>query len=82
MLSDLFQINERVFEAPTDSSHATESGALKLLALEQRLGIFDETNIVAGYGIDQMLCGRNLAEGDSEMVGIVESVHQILVCRV
>lgn len=82
MLSNLFQINERVFKTSANCGHATESSAFKLLALEKGLSIFDETDIVAGHCFDQMLCGRDLTEGDSEMVGIIQRVHQILVCRV
>lgn len=82
MLSYLFQIDERVFKASANGGHATESSALKLFALEKRLGIFDETDVIAGHCFDQMLCGRDLTESNSEMVGIVQRVHQILVCRV
>jgi hypothetical protein len=34
-----------------DGCHATERSALELLALEQRLRILDETDIIAGNGL-------------------------------
>jgi hypothetical protein len=37
MLSDLFEVDERILEALANRSHATKSSALELLALEQRL---------------------------------------------
>lgn len=79
MLANLLEVDKRVFKAATDGGHATERSALQLLALEQRLRIFDETNIIAGNGFNQMLGSRNLTEGDAEVVGIIEGVHQILV---
>jgi len=82
MLANLLEVEERVLQALTDSGHATEGGALELLALEERLTVLDETDIVAGYCLDQVLgCGK-LAEGDAEVVCIVEGVEQILVERV
>jgi hypothetical protein len=40
VLADLIQVGETVLETLQERSHATESGALELLALEKRLGIW------------------------------------------
>jgi hypothetical protein len=79
VLPDLFEVNEGIFQTAADGSHATETGALQLLALEQGLSIFNEADIVTGNGFDQVFSSRDLTEGNSEMIGIVEGVHQILV---
>ena len=79
MLANLLQVDKRIFQATTDGGHATERSALQLLTLEQRMRIFDETDIIAGNGFDQVLGSRNLTEGDAEVVGVIEGVHQILV---
>lgn len=81
MLSDLVEVEQWVFQATANSGHATQSGTLQLLALEQRLGVFEQSHIVARYGLDEVLGGGQLTQGNSEMVGIVESVEQILVER-
>ncbi|KAE8309420.1 hypothetical protein BDV41DRAFT_547827 [Aspergillus transmontanensis] len=79
MLTDLLEVDQRVFETSANGGHTTEGRSLQLLALEQRLGIFDETDIIAGNSLDKMFSGRNLTQSDSEMVGIVKCVHQVLV---
>lgn len=81
MLADLVEVHQRVLEALDEGSHATEGGTLELLALIQRLAILEKADIISGDGLDQVLGRRHLAEGDSEMVGIVEGVEQILVER-
>ena len=79
MLADLLQVDERVLQTAGDGCHATECSALELLALEQRLCILDETDVIARNGFNQVLGGRDLTKGDTEVVGIIKSVHQILV---
>ena len=79
MLTNLLKVDKRVFQTAANGGHATESGTLELLALEQRLGVFNKTNIVAADSLNQVLCRANLSEGNTEMVRIVKSVHQILV---
>lgn len=81
MLSHLIEIQERIFEALADGGHATKRGPLELLALEERLAILEQTDIVSGNGLDQVLCGGELTERNAEVVGIVERVEQILVER-
>jgi hypothetical protein len=81
MLADLIEVHKRVLESLNEGGHATQSGPLELLALEQRLAVLEETDIIAGDGLNQMLGGGHLTEGDSEMVGIVEGVEEILVER-
>ena len=82
MLPDLVEVEKRVLQTLADGGHATKSSALELLALKQTLTILDETHVISGDGLDQTLCGVTLAEGNAEVVGVVESVEQILVERV
>lgn len=79
VLSHLLQIDKRVLETPADGSHTTKGSTFELLALEERLGVFDQTDIVAGNGLNQVLRSRDLTERNAEVVGIVKRVHQILV---
>ncbi len=58
MLAHLLEVHERVFQPPAYRGHAAEGCALELLALEERLCVFEETNIVARDSFDEMLCGR------------------------
>ena len=48
MLPHLIEVQERLLQLLDQSGHATQRGALKLLALEQRLGVLDEADIVSG----------------------------------
>lgn len=70
MLADLVEVQERLLETLDEGGHATQGGALELLALEQALGVFQEADVVARDGLDQVLRGRDLAQGHLEMVGI------------
>ncbi len=79
MLANLVEIQERVLKTLGDGGHATKSGALQLLTLEERLRILEETDIISGDRLDKVLCGGQLAKGDTEMVGVVKSVEEILV---
>jgi hypothetical protein len=79
MLPNLLQVDKRILQTSADGGHTTQGGTLELLALKQRLSIFDEADIVARHGFDEMLGGRYLAESDSEVVGVIKGVHQILV---
>lgn len=81
MLAHLFEVYERVFQSPADGSHAAKGCALELLALEERLCVFEETDIISGDRFDEVFSGRELAKGYSEMVGIVERIQQVLVKR-
>lgn len=76
MLPDLLEVLEGALETAGDGGHAAEGGALELLALEERLSVLDETDIVTGDLLDQVLGGRELAEGDPEVVRVVEGVHE------
>jgi hypothetical protein len=82
MLSDLIEVEQRIFQTLANGGHATESSLLELLALEERLSILEQADVVAGDGLDQVLGRGELTEGDLEMVGIVKCVEQILVERV
>lgn len=75
MLSDLVEIQKRVFKALDEGGHATKSGSLELLALKERLAILDQPNVVSRDSLDQVFGGRELTEGNAEMVGIVERVE-------
>lgn len=81
MLANLIKIEERVLKTLCDGSHTSKSGALELLALEERLRILEQTDVISGDGLNQVLSGSQLAEGNAEMVGIVEGVEKILVER-
>ena len=61
MLSDLLQVDKRIFEALANGRHSTQGRSLELLALKQALSIFDETDVVAGYGFDEGFRGVQLA---------------------
>lgn len=82
MLAHLLEVYERIFQSPTYCSHASKSGTFELLALEQRLGIFEQTNIVSRDGLDQVTSRGQLPKGYSEVVCIVEGIEQVLVERV
>lgn len=57
MLPDLLEVDKRVLEPLADCGHATKRSLLQLLALEQRLSILQETDVVTGDGLDQRLGG-------------------------
>ena len=54
MLAHLLEIHERVFQPPAYGGHAAKSCAFELLALEERLCVFEEADIVSGDGFDEM----------------------------
>jgi hypothetical protein len=79
LLADLVQVKQRLLQALAESGHTTEAGALELLALEERLAVLEETNIVAGDRLHQVLRRRDLAQSNLEVVLVVEGVEQVLV---
>lgn len=81
MLANLVEIQERVLEALDERGHATKRGSLELLALEKRLAILEQTDVISRNSLNQVLRSGKLAQGDTEMVGIVERVEQVLVER-
>lgn len=82
MLSDLIEVEKGIFQSSANGGHSSQSGTLKLLALEERLGIFEEAHIIARHDFDQVLCGGELAKRYPEMVGVVEGIEEIFVERV
>lgn len=74
MLSNLFKVHEWVFEPSANRGHAAQCGALELLALKKGLRILEEANVVSRDCFYQMLGSGELAKGNTEMVGIVESI--------
>ena len=82
MLPDLLQVNKRVFQSLADGRHSAQCRSLELLALKQALSIFEKTDVVASDGFDERFGGVQLAESNTEMVRIVESVEQVAVERV
>lgn len=82
MLPDLLKVDERVLEPLADGGHTTEGSSLELLALEERLAVFEKAHIVARNRLNQRLCSRELAESNAEVVRIVEGVEEIAVERV
>lgn len=81
MLADLVEVEQRIFQALDDGGHAAEGSFLELLALEEGLAVLEQANVVPGYGLNQVLSRRHLAEGDAEVVGIVEGIDQVFVKR-
>jgi len=81
MLSDLIEIEEGIFQSSADGGHAAQCGTFQLLALEERLGILEQADEIARHDFDQMLRRRQLAQGNPEMIGIIEGVEEILVER-
>ena len=81
MLPHLVEVQKRILEALDDGGHPTKRSTLQLLALEQRLAILEQADIVSGNRFNQMLGGRKLTESDAKVVGIVQGVEQILVER-
>lgn len=79
MLAHLIEVQERVFQSPADCGHSTQGRALELLALEERLCVFEESHIIARHNFDKVLCSRKLAEGYAEVVGIVKGVEEIFM---
>jgi len=51
MLTDTLQIDERVLQALGDGGHAAKSSPLELFALEKRLAILEQSDIVAGCSV-------------------------------
>lgn len=83
MLSDLLEIYERVLRPTAQNrSHTTEGRTLQLLASVQRVSILDQSHVVTGDLLNQVLGSRELGERYLEMIPIVENVEQILVERV
>lgn len=82
MLANLVEVEQRVLQALDKGGHATKRSLLELLALEERLAVLEQTDIVTRDCFDEMLGRRELAKGNAEMVGIVKGVEQILVERV
>ena len=79
MLAHLLEVYKRIFQPPADRSHAAKGCALELLALEERLCVFEETDVVSRDCFDEVLSGRELSKGYSEMVGVVKGIQEVLV---
>lgn len=79
MLANLVKIEERVLQSSADSCHSTQCSTLELFALEERLSIFKETDIISRHNFDKMLCRRQLAKGDLEVIFIVKGIEEIVV---
>ena len=79
MLSDLFEVHERILQASTYRSHTAKSSPLELLALEERLRVFQKPYIIPRDGLDKMFRRGELPKGDAEVVRIVEGVKEVLV---
>lgn len=81
MLANLIQVEQRIFESTTNSSHSTKRCSLQLLALEEWLGVLEKPNIVARDSLNEMFRRRQLSKSYAKMVGIVEGVQEILMKR-
>jgi hypothetical protein len=49
MLPDLLEVDQRIFHSLGNGGHTAQSGALELFALEQRLSVLEQANIITGY---------------------------------
>lgn len=67
MLPDLVEVQQGLLQLLGESGDTAECGALQLLALEERLGVLDKADVVAGDGLAEVLGGAQLAEGDAEL---------------
>jgi hypothetical protein len=74
MLAHLIKVKKGVFKSAANRGHASQRRTLQLFALEERLRVFEESDIVSGHNFDQMLCGGELTKRNTEMVGIVECI--------
>ena len=74
MLAHLIEVQERIFQSPANCSHSTQGRTLELFALEERLSVFEKSNIIPRYNFDEMFCSGQLTECDAEMVGVVEGI--------
>ena len=81
MLADLLKVHEGVFQSPAYRGHAPKSCALELLTLKQGLSIFEEADVIARDSLDKVLGRGKLAESNAEVIRIVESVEEVLVCE-
>lgn len=75
MLAHLLEVDERIFQPPAYGSHTAKGCALELLALEERLCVFEEADIVPRDGFDEMFSSRELTKGYSEMVCVIECIQ-------
>lgn len=82
MLPDLFEVDQRIFQPPAYCCHAPKSGTLELLALEKRLGVFEQTDVVARNGLNEIFSPIEIPKGNVKVVGIVERIQEILVYKV
>lgn len=82
MLSNLLEVLEGALQPARDGGHSTKGSTLELFALEERLGVLDEADVVAGDLFNEVLGGGELTEGDAKVVGVVEGVHERAVERV
>lgn len=67
MLPDLVEVQQGLLQLLGEGGHAAEGGALQLLALEERLRVLDEADVVARDGLAEVLGGAQLAQGDAEL---------------
>jgi len=82
MLTYLVEVDQRILQSLANGRHSSQGGTLELLALEERLSILKESDIIAIDSLNQSLCCGNLAERYPEVVCIVEGIHEIFVERV
>lgn len=54
MLADLIEVKKGILQSLADGGHSTQPRALQLLALEKRLRIFEQTDIISGHNLYQM----------------------------
>lgn len=47
MLADLVEVQQRILEALADGGHSTKSSLLELLALEERLAVLEEADVIS-----------------------------------
>ncbi len=76
MLTDLFEVSERILLALHDGGHTTKGCTLELLASVERVTELDETNVVLGDLLDEVLSGVELTKSKLVVVLIVENIEK------
>ena len=82
VLPDLLEVLERAFLPLHDRAHAAQRRALQRLAPVERVAVLEQLDVVAADAVDELARDVHLAEGELEVVAVVEDVHQVRVERV
>lgn len=76
VLSDLFEVGQRVLLTFDDGGHASESSFLELLASIERVAKLEQSGIVFAHRVNEVSGGVDLAESQFVMIFVVKNVEQ------